>query len=274
MTIDSLTIYCLATGKPIAAINDDETGFILDSLVGRVPVDKQADHLERLALSSMRPSLAWMSVTPESMNHMIEIAPRQVLAYLMNRLYAHIDLDRYGKPLSFESSLAARRMRCVIWDSIESAHVEQSILDQILFALLDLDSRFGLTKLQKPTNIVQLWDSWSADNCDTFLKQLWAWRTTLVTAQEKATKQAKFAVEFWSEGNRMTRNALASTFKKVTPPSVAVAEKREKNAKLADAVDFLTQLERELTGSGGSASEAVAVSIKPTMRFTKFGRAK
>ena len=142
--IDFLSIYCLATGKPIAQINDDEAGMILEAC---------GSDIESLCLSSMRPSLPWMRVTPDSLNRMRDIAPRELLAYLMNRMYAPIENPIAGKPFNVESWQAARRMRIAIWKTIESADFGEDNLDRLLLILLELDSRFNLAKMQKPQDI-------------------------------------------------------------------------------------------------------------------------
>ena len=274
MTIDFLTIHCLATGKPIAQINDDESGFILETV-------SESD-LERFCLMSMRPSLPWLSVTPESLDRMRQSAPKQLLAYLMNRLYAHVTLDKFGKPLNHESFLEARRFRIRNWSIIESADFGSENLDTMLFILLDLDLRFNLTKLCKPQSITTLWESWHSAFAKDFLFNLTQWRTTLVEAQIKRDKQAAYAAEFWSEGNRLTRLARHNQFnsvapaKRITPSSKPMTPAKIAKAKqLAASVDFLNQLEESLCESMATVPLATApVKPKVKVRITRFGASK
>lgn len=278
MSIDSFTIYCLATGKPIAAIGDDETGVIIDA-IQHLPLADQAAHLERLALASMRPSLVWMSVTPQLVDHMRESNPLQLLAYLMNRLYHSVDIDkRTGKPLHFESSLNARRARVAMWESIDSCNVPADQIDAILFVLLDLDSRFNLTKIAKPANLQSAWDSWSEDSASQFIHDLWEWHHKLVASAHEAERRAKYQAEFWSEGNRTTRKALAAQFNKVVPPTltpaqqVARTKKQQVAARIKAGVDFLDELEKSLSVRTAPAFE-VNIPAKPATpkRIVRFG---
>jgi hypothetical protein len=284
MTIDSFTIYCLATGKPIADYNDDERGVVIDA-IQHLPLADQADHLERLALSSMRPSLVWMSVTPALVEHMRQVNPTQLMAYLMNRLYASVDTDkRTGKPLSHEDSINARRLRIAMWESIESANLAPDQLDAILFVLLDLDSRFNLAKITKPANIANAWESWSEDSASQFIHDLWTWHHKLVVIQNEAERRAKYQAEFWSEGNRMTRTATLEQFKKVVPPhmpkkqQVAKTLKQQKAAKLSAGLDFLDELEKSLTVRAAPAPESVSTPkpavTHPKVKITRFGTKK
>jgi hypothetical protein len=278
MTFDSSTIYCLATGRPIAQVSDDEFGLTIEAFA-HLPADTIDSHLERLALLSMRPGLAWMNSSPQMLESMRVSAPRQLLAYLMNRMYAPIDAPKgNARPQSLDSTLQARRTRIAIWQSIESATISDTQLDSILYVLLELDSRFNLAKLRKPTAIVELWQSWSAEAAMQFIESLWDWRAKLVAEHEKALRMAKASEAFWSEGNRLTRKAMLGQFTKVTPPSPTQAAKTAKAAKTRDTVDFLDALEAELTqrpeGSHSSTPTLTSCNPKPVapVRLTRFGK--
>lgn len=269
-------IHCLATGKIIAEVSDDEFGVIL-AATAHIPAAQKQAHMDRLTLLSMRPSLAWMSVTPESLNAMREAAPRELLAYLLNRLYAHVETDKKtGKPLNSESMLAARRMRIQLWETIEATHFDSEELDQLLLVLLELDSRFGLAKLVKPTTVTSMWSADNFVNLKALIGQLILWKDTLVVAQVRADKQAAYAREFWSEGNRLTRSAFAQQFVKVKPHTPLVSksanavERRAKAARIQEDVDFLDQLEAELT-TRSAAGPIKFAEVAAPKKITRFG---
>ena len=217
--IDSLKIYCSATGKPIADIADDEAGAIIESL----PSDK----LETLALLSMRPSILWMSVTGDSLERIRLAAPKQLLAYLMNRMYAPIE-HSHQRPMRLEDRLAALRFRVNMWETIDAADFDSEKLNQLLMVLLEIDSRVNLSRTVKPAYIASVLQGFDLDS---LLQSLVSWRDSLAEAELKAIKQARASTEFWSNGNRLTRkpflNALVDT-----KPITKAAEKRQ--AKRAD----------------------------------------
>jgi hypothetical protein len=266
--MDNLTIYCLATGKPIAQIHDDEVGVIIDALA-HVPVAKQAEHLDRLALLSMRPSLLWMNVTPDSLDSIREAAPKQLLAYLLNRLFAPLERpNQPGRLPNIESLLAARRMRVTIWEQIDSTPMNPAELDQLLVLLLLIDSRFDLAKQLKPTYITQQWA-----NITALVEDLTRWHNELSAAADKAARRAKMQAEFWNGGgNKLTQKPAQKQFAKVMPSQTQI-EKRKKAAALNESGSFLDQLERELMVRASpkahveSAPKPISAIKKPIMRF-------
>jgi hypothetical protein len=286
MHID-MNIRCLATGRIIAEMSDDEVGLIV-AATAHIPADKRQAHLDRLILGTMRPSIAWASVTPESIDALREAAPMETLAYLLNRLFAPVErTDKQGKAVDSDAWYNARRMRIEIWESLNSQSILPDQLDSLLLCLLELDSRFGLTKVKKPTSLTQLWFQWSEDSTSQLILELWTLRNALMAEHHKAMKRAKFQAEFWSEGNRLTRNATVTHAAKVKPPATKIASEA-KRTKHADAVDFLTQLEEELTErtramKGAPVASVAVASVRvikqPTapaapkgLRFTSFGK--
>jgi hypothetical protein len=222
MSINPQFIYCYATGKPIAKIDDDSWLLILGSLIHLDP-EEQADELEVRALTSMRPSVLWNSITRESIEYVRTAAPRELLAWLMNRMYAPIEHSK-AKPLTFESRLAALRFRTELWQIIESAPFAPDQLEQLVMILLELDTAFNLTRLVKPNNVQSAWST----NINELIQTLATWRDKLTAEQIKLAREARISDQWWRAGNQHTSKAFVAATLNTKPVTRAAVKKAEK----------------------------------------------
>ena len=226
--LNNSTIYCLATGKPIAEISDDEYGTILEAFSHLPNPDA---HLEELTLNSMRPSLMWANITPTILENIRVAAPRQLLAYLLNRMYAPLERPKSHQPVNRERFYQSRRFRVEIWQKLESATFTDDQIGQLLHILLELDTRFNLATLDKPIAIAGLWNpnaeaSWT----DSLIIQLHDWMEILIAKQIKEERLAKVSADWWANGNKLTRSARFGAFMEAKPVTKTGAKKAAKKA--------------------------------------------
>lgn len=266
-SVDSQTIYCLATGKPIAFLTQSDFSMILDSLV-MLDHDELEDELEIRTLVSMRPSTLWQSITPDSIEVMRTQFPKELLAYLLNRLYAPIK-----HPMTYESRIEALRYRTNLWDTLASFDFDSEQLQQLLLILLELDARFGLDNIPSARTKIQIWRSYHRENAVELLSHLAIWRDELVAKQVKETKRYHDSIEFWSTGNRQMRKAFLQSFIATKPPTRAEAKRQEKKAEVNLFDSILASIwkeEKEPT----LAEQLRAESIRPANKLVAMSAAQ
>lgn len=224
MSINPQFIYCHATGKPIAKIDDESWLTITMSLISLDP-EEAADELETRALTSMRPSVLWQSITKDSLEYVRVAAPKELLAYLMNRMYAPIEHSK-AKPITFESRLSALRFRTELWQIIDSTEFGPDQLEQLLMILLALDTAFNLSRMAKPTSVAQAW----SQDITTLISVLGAWHDRLTAEQVKLAHEARISDQWWRAGNQHTSKAFVAAAITTKPLSKTAEKKIAKKA--------------------------------------------
>lgn len=255
--IDSQNIYCFATGKPFARIDDLDYAFSIDSIGS--DLETALDELSTRALITMRPSPFWSSISPSAIEFARQNRPRELLSYLMNRMYAPIEHNPH-KPMSFESNINARLFRCTLWSIIDSTDFAADQLEQLLFVLLELDTRFNLAKLSKPASVGQ---AWSESNIAKLLETLASWRDQLVEKSEKDTREAARSAEFWS-GSKLTGRAFSKSFMETKPLTRPISKKAA--AKKAEEDLFSSILKEMFPGETAIGLQPSVPSIDPKLK--------
>jgi hypothetical protein len=125
---DPQVIHCLMTGAPIGRLYDHE----FEGLI------KRAASLEDLrirTIAAMRPSARWNKLDPQTLIEMCDERPREVLSYLMNRLFQATPTMKSDLWLERESRIITYQV---------SATLPDEYVSKLTHRLIELDAKIGL----------------------------------------------------------------------------------------------------------------------------------
>lgn len=233
--INPSAIYCSVTGKIIGFLLTETEQDLLHE-VRDMGIEEACDDLAIRTLMAARPSPAWASITPEGLKRYIKERPAELLSYLLNRLY-----DRGSRlKLTQDERVTKYRDRITVYEAA-NRYVESGMdLDWWLSALLEIDAKLDLRRIEYPANELVLTHPASAGIPADQFRAMWeAWLEKHLTRYEKdksrAAKEAKF---FGQNGNRLTYAAFFTTWMERKPVSQR-EEKRRAKAKTESFVESL-----------------------------------
>lgn len=278
--IDPGFLYCASTGFTIGIIEESELALTLLTMQAD-DEESIVDDLATRTLIAARPSTAWNSMTIHTLDAMRVHAPKQLLAYLLNRMYAPNDVTNSSLKLTLDQRINNIRSRIQLAAIIDSITFVPHKLNNLLLGLLSLDAKFNLSKLVTPKSMPFLAACIEPEAFDQLIQKVWNWFGRLAAEEEKAIKAANLSRSFWSQGNWLAKKAYSAQLEMMTPPSKAKVAKAEKTAKYADGLSFLDSLESELVDDliaaeplaiVATVSAAATVTLKPLTPGTRVMR--
>lgn len=273
MGFNPLTIYCQVTGKPIGQLAETELAIMIQQ-AGHCDPEDLVSELWTRTIASMRPGPAWNYIRRDSMEKMLNQQPKDLLAYLLNRLY-----DPTNHNMSIDQRFQVLSTRISVYERIQTLDLETESFNQLLLVLLDLDTKFGIKGRFMQHELLQLdWFLSHENSIVGLIRQLNEWLESQTAAVALAEKKALNTQRFYAKGNSLTRQAFVTQFTRVMPPSKAGAERKAKEAEkdfFAMILDSIMVGEHETTSEAKleeirvQAASGVFVPGKRPMRFGK-----
>jgi len=209
---DPAGIYCLITGKSVGLASVDEIEYVIES---HKDAEQAADDLAMRALASMRPSMLWNRLREESLDQMRLTRPREVMAYLLNRLMQPLANDKNAL-----NQLSLNKNRIHLFNALQSADCNSERWHLAMMRLLEIESKLSLKPEESPITYAQLL---AATDILDVLDRLESWHAKRVEFHAKAEADAKFFA-----ANPGARRAFVTAWFAHKPKSEAVVKKESK----------------------------------------------
>lgn len=241
--VNPTQIYCLVTGAPIG--ESYEYADLVATMIGET--DHLVDDVLMRVLASMRPSLRWNRMKPETLNDLRVSSPVETLCYLLNRLMAPTSTQRdYG------DFRILHRNRIQLWQRLSESygnHAKESI-DAVMMKLLEVEAKLGLLSQESPIQYAQLL---AAERpLEAILGRLDSWHEERMKWHEAQEREAKFFA-----ANPGARIALGKMFWEVKPKSEATIQ-REVKQQTRNVLDNILD---ELLNPGITATKPEAMRV-------------
>ena len=242
--INPSVLYCIVTGKPYGRIDFDslcDVDFMLDTAHGTLDDESRMDEFLVRTCLTMRPSPAWQSISPERLDSLRLRQPRELLAYLLNRLYMPQEQIN-GLRITQSTRIVNARARITLWKIISTAQISDLQLNQLLMVLLDLDTKFNLHTLAPIKQLPHFFTCASIGVYNDLIQLLVDWNHALTQKKLAAERTAQLSADFWSKGSSLTRVATVKQYFATVTPAPSTIAKREK----AKTVNMATQMLEDL----------------------------
>jgi hypothetical protein len=238
-------IYCQVTGKRVGITDISEMRELIDSLPG--DPDAVADDIAVRIFASMRPSLFWNKMRESTLEEMRVSRPTELLAYLLNRLFAP---ERGG------NLLAIHHDRIRLWQRLEEWGVNDST-NTILYYMLEVDAKLSLSSLSAPFTVEDFLTRF--ESMPLLLERIQAWYVIQLDSYAKLIKRNELNTRWWRSGNALAKGAFFAAWQEVKPPT-------QKEIKLASKKadhDFFGGLLMGILGESPTKAEEEAVKPQP-----------
>lgn len=257
-----MRIYCIATGKQIGTMYDEEIESIIGDWQGD---DTVIDDVATRLLASMRPSIQWNKMREETLDDMRRRNPVDTLAYLLNRLLAPSEF----KQLSLERRLDnhADRIKLHSW-LVDAFDSNSDLATKILHMLIEIDARLGLESQPQPFNYGQFGTLLELFN---LVADWYAERLKVYQAKVKHDEE----MQRWNRhGNPLAKQAFGAIWRETKPltkTEIVKAEKRKESRFFENIFDELMAGNVESTPT---QTEAPKPQVVKPLRLGKLNLAK
>lgn len=264
---DPSGIYCQLTGKRIGSTPMEEFESVVN-LVGCDSADEIADDIAIRVLASMRPSLKWNKFRAESMTQLRKSDPTEMLAFLLNRLFAPLNHRKIG----IDNLLGTYADRIRGFQLLNEWGVTDAT-NTLLYMLLEVDAKWNLDTESAPFTAYDFF--FDAPTMEHRVEMVQAWYANRMIAWEKRLKAEEQMTKWYRFGNALAQPAFRDAFMESKPLSPTAIKKAEKDAEKQMFGDLLF----EIMGEPNLAGETKRVAApKPAPTFvpirkmpTKFG---
>jgi hypothetical protein len=261
--INPAHIYCIQTGHPMGRVDIAERILAVD-MIRANSEEELMDDLEIRTLLSMRPSIVWNSLDSRSIHRLRMLAPRQLLSYLLIRCYEPRDPNGHlNMPMS--QRLDMYRGRIQMYRLVEFMPIGKEKLNELLLALLSIDSMFNLNAVAVDTGFPAPATITSDEAATHYISELWKWFDWLYAKKSKAERQAKLSSEYWgNRGNSVTRDATIKLTIESKPRAEATVKKLAKKAADNDMVTLLKGIMEAAEKGEAPVTQEMKPAAKPT----------
>lgn len=238
--------FCQVTGKRIG--NSLEVQELIESMLERnVEPEDIADDIAVRIFASMRPSLFWNKMREDSLEEMRKSRPLEVLAYLLNRLFA---------PERNANLLAIHHDRIRLWQRLEEWGMNDST-NTILYYMLEVDAKLNLASLSAPFTVEDFLTRF--ESMPLLLERIQAWYAIQLDSYAKLLKRNELNTRWWRSGNALAKGAFGAAWMEQKPPS---QKQIKENAKKEDR-NFFGGILMGILGESLNPAEAEAVTPIP-----------
>lgn len=268
--IDPRVIYCSASGKPIANMTDESIDDLLASLPECDDDDKVSEILTR-TLASARTSPAWTVIKTDSIAKMFQSDLPSVLAYLLARMWeAPKKTARLIQSLEDRNYWAMRKIQTRVELVAHLANHGNAKLEHLGLLLLEIDSKYNLSTLESPSVVSQFPPVLGLGEIDQLIADVDSWGGRLQRQWDAKFKAQTESDRSYYAGNQMTKTAYMQEFIRQTPPSPTRQALIKKESVKKDRLDFLDQLEAELTQHPANGDKPKATMSQPRVPAARF----
>ena len=254
-------IYCLQTGEEIGIISREELTLAI-FLADADSEEELFDDLEVRCLAAMRPSIAWNVIDSKTLHKMRLRRPRQLLSYLMIRMYEPRDNQYSRLKLPFDRRIANLRARVQMWQLVSALPLDELQLNELLLVLLRIDALFNLNHVAIKNTLPAPATMVNREATQAYIDRMNEWLEYLYAKKIRQDNLAKAGAEFWMRGATTSRDASVKLFLEVKPKSETTL-KREAKKKADSEMEALLKSIMDAAAQGADLKTVASPTPKP-----------